>query len=132
MTLATPSKKVFVDKDISEIFVPAEMGELNILPGHAPLVTTLTTGVMRFKEINKDKFEKVVISWGYLEINADQIVLLADTAEKAEEVDRDRAMAALKKAQERMSMAGLGENELEKYRRKAERAERRLSLKDTD
>tara|TARA_B100001248_G_scaffold262718_2_gene261474 strand:+ start:19427 stop:19831 length:405 start_codon:yes stop_codon:yes gene_type:complete len=132
LTLATPTKKILFEDKATDLFVPAEKGELNILPGHAPLVSTLTTGVLRYKLEGEEKLTNVAISWGFLEVAGDKISVLAETAETEEEIDTTRAREAYKVSQERMNMAGLGENELEKYRRKMQRAQARLDAKEVN
>lgn len=126
LTLATPTKKLLYDAEIEEIFVPAQKGELNILPGHSPLLTTLVTGVMAYRLKGETELKKVVISWGFLEVMGDTVSVLAETAEAKEEIDKDRAKKAYAEAQKRLSQAGLGESELVKYQRKLERAQVRL------
>ncbi len=102
LTLVTPEKKLLTDVEVEEVFVPGFRGELNILPGHAPLMTTLSTGVMRYRLKGSTELKSVVVSWGYCEVNPNGVLILAETAERAEEIDQDRALAAWKLANERM------------------------------
>jgi F-type H+-transporting ATPase subunit epsilon len=128
LTIVTPSKRLVVDQPVDDVFAPAELGEINILPGHAPLLTTLTTGVLKYKKPGDARYTNVVISWGFCEVSNDKVSILAETAEREEEVDLDRAKAAYQEAQKRLSEAGMGGNELEKYQRKLERAQTRLNV----
>ena len=128
MTLVTPEKKLFTERPIEEAFIPAYNGELNILPGHAPLMTTMTTGILRYRVQGESKFESVAISWGYCQVNPSGINVLAETAESPEEIDLDRVNAAIKKANEQLAVSELQTEQMEKYQRKIMRANVRSSV----
>ena len=127
LTLVTPEKKLLTDVEVEEVFVPGFRGELNILPGHAPLMTTLSTGVMRYRLKGSSDIKAVVVSWGYCEVNPNGVLILAETAERAEEIDQERALAAWKLANERIDSGALDPENIEKFRRKMERADARRS-----
>src|SRR5687768_14388596 len=99
LNLVTPEKKLVTDLEIDEVIVPAFRGQLDILPGHAPLMTTLGTGLLKYRAKGATGFESVVVSWGYCEVHPQGVVVLAEIAESLEEIDRARAEEALKKAQ---------------------------------
>lgn len=128
LTLVTPDKKLLADTEIDEIFVPGFRGELNILPGHAPLLTTLEPGVLRYRLKGQSDLHIVVVSWGYCEVNPHGVMVLAETAERPEDIDQDRALAAWKLSQERIDSGELDEENLEKYRRKQIRSELRRKV----
>lgn len=100
LTLVAPEKKFVVGQEVTSITLPAYKGELNILPGHQPMVTTLVPGVVRYKV--KDGKEQVAsISWGYCNISPDGVNVLAETVETAGDVDftavrNDIAMAEMR------------------------------------
>lgn len=95
--IATPEKIVYED-EIDQITLPTKMGEITILPNHIPLVSSLMPGEIFIK---KGKEEIVMaVSGGFLELNNNQLVILADTAERAEEIDEQRAEEAKKRAQD--------------------------------
>ncbi|MES2964307.1 MAG: ATP synthase F1 subunit epsilon [Bdellovibrionota bacterium] len=121
LTLVTPEKKLLSNVEIEEVFVPAAKGELNILPGHAPLMTTLETGDLRYRLKGEAKLFHVAISWGYLQVNPEGVNILAETAERPEEIDPARADATLRASEAKM-MADATPEELEKYRKKIARA----------
>lgn len=121
LTLVTPEKKLLAATEIEEVFVPAAKGELNILPGHAPLMTTLETGDLRYRLKGESKLFHVAISWGYLQVNPEGVNILAETAERPEDIDVPRAEAALKNAEAKM-MGEATPEELEKFRKKIARA----------
>lgn len=127
LTVLTPDRKLLADLEVSEVFVPGYRGELNILPGHAPLMTTLETGVLRYRTRESGPLQSVVVSWGYCQVSQTGVTVLAETAERADEIDSDRALAAWKLASERLDSADLDPDAIEKYRRKLKRADfRRL------
>ena len=82
---------------------PALTGELGILPSHAPLLTTLVPGEIRVTKDGDETF--MVVSGGFLEVIGNRVTILADTAEQADEIDIERAEAALERAQERAESA---------------------------
>ena len=95
--IATPEKVVYEDK-ISQITLPTKMGEITILPNHLSLVSSLNPGEILIK---KDKEEiPMVVSGGFVEFNNNNLVILADTAERAEEIDVERAEQARSKAKD--------------------------------
>lgn len=128
LTLVTPEKKLLTDVEIEEIIVPAFRGELNILPGHAPLMSTLGIGLLRYRIKGSNKFESAAISWGYCEVNPQGVNILAETAETQEEVDFDRVRLSLKASESKIKSGHLTENEIIKFQRKIKRARTRLQL----
>ena len=128
LTLVTPYKKLFTDREIEEIFVPGFRGELNILDMHAPLVTTLLTGELKFRFKGEAELQVAAISWGFCEVCEDNISVLAETAELPQEIDVDRARKALKMAQQKLSEPDLTPEEAEKNYQKEKRAEVRIKV----
>ena len=63
LNLVTPEKKIVTDLEIDEVIVPGYRGQLDILPGHAPLVTTLSTGIVKYRPKGSAKMETAVVSW---------------------------------------------------------------------
>jgi len=125
LTLVTPGKKLVEKAPVKEVLIPAYKGEIEILPGHAPLITTLSAGVLQYKPENGSADVRVAISWGYCEVTATgEINVLAETAETQGEISLQRAEEAKAKALE--NMAKTDYDSFEKYRRKFERAEARI------
>jgi F-type H+-transporting ATPase subunit epsilon len=83
---ATPDKKVVADTELEEITIPAFAGELNILPGHAPLMTTLAAGILKYK-LKNGETEKRAISWGYCQVSPDAVTVLAEAAVHGEDIN---------------------------------------------
>lgn len=101
LNVVTPEKRLVIDQEIDEVTVPGYRGELNILPGHAPLITTLETGPLRWK-VKGQAEQTAVISWGYCEVSASGVEILADLAERAEEIDLQASQKALSEIEKRM------------------------------
>ena len=88
----------------SMVFAPAEMGEVGIAPRHAPLLTRLNPGVVRVK--NGDEEQEFFVSGGLLEVQPYQVTVMADTAQRAHDIDEAAAIEAKKRAEEALSQAG--------------------------
>jgi F-type H+-transporting ATPase subunit epsilon len=97
LQLVTPYKKV-LSTEVDEVTAPGSVGELGILPGHTPLLTTLAIGELSYKQGN-EHFH-VAVNWGYLEVEDEQVNVLVETAEAADDIDLERAKAALGRAED--------------------------------
>lgn len=128
LTLVTPEKKMLTDVEIAEVFVPGFRGELNILPGHAPLMTTLGIGVLKYRLKDSQEMQSAAISWGYCEVHPNGVTVLAETAEVLEEIDLVRAENARHSAWLSLKEKKLSPEEIEKYQRKVARADVRIKL----
>lgn len=128
LTFVTPLKKFFENKEVEEIKVPAERGELTILPGHSPLVTTLSTGIFSYKLKGESEFTQAVVSWGYCEVINEEVRILAETAETPDMIDKKRVEDSLKSTEEKLNSNEVTPEEINKYQRKLKRAEKRLEL----
>lgn len=97
--IVTAEKIVYSD-DVDVVIAPGIEGELAILPNHAPLLTMLQVGELR---VRKDGEETdIFVSGGFLEVMQNRVTILADTAERAEEIDIERAEEAKRRAEERL------------------------------
>ncbi|HLI08651.1 MAG TPA: F0F1 ATP synthase subunit epsilon [Ktedonobacteraceae bacterium] len=85
------------------VSAPGSEGQLGILPEHAPLLTTLKTGELRIRRGENE--EPIFVSSGFLEVSNNNVTILADTAERAEEIDEARAEAARRRAEELLAQA---------------------------
>jgi len=95
--IVTPERVVLQD-DVLHIVVPTREGEITVLPNHIPLVAMLKPGVLEVKKID-GSVEIMSVSGGFLEVLRDKVVVLADTAERAIEIDLDRAEEARARAE---------------------------------
>jgi F-type H+-transporting ATPase subunit epsilon len=126
LNLVTPEKKLVTDLEVDEVIVPAFRGQLDILPGHAPLMTTLEVGLLMYKAKGASTHETVVVAWGYAQINKDGVIILAETAESVEEINKERAAAALKKAQAELLAPILEPDQIHELQSKVAKAQARL------
>ncbi len=99
--IVTAERQVFSDDAIEKLIVPAVLGEMTILPSHAPLLTMIEPGVMRLVKHN-DEID-MAISGGFIEVRENKVTILADTAERAEEIDIARAETARRQARESLA-----------------------------
>ena len=110
LTLVTPEKRLVIDQEIDEVTVPAFRGELNILPGHAPLITTLETGVLKYK-LKGQAEQKMAISWGYCQVSPLGVNILAEYAAAATDLQIEDLKRALAAAELRLSTESLNEEQ---------------------
>ncbi len=94
------AERVVYSEDVDVVVAPGIEGQLGLLPHHAPLMTTLEVGELRIKK-GGEEFS-LAISGGFLEVRPDRIIVLADVAERAEEIDVARAEEAKRRAEERL------------------------------
>ena len=99
LEIVTPYGLIF-SEEVDEVTGTGSEGEFGILPGHVPFVTTLKVGMLIAKTGKESKY--FFVNWGYAEIGADKVMVLADSAERSEEIDVDRAKEAMKRAEERL------------------------------
>jgi F-type H+-transporting ATPase subunit epsilon len=100
LEIITGEQLLLREEEIDEVIAPGSVGELGILPNHAPLVTSLLPGALRVKRAgNEDDF---FIGVGFLEVREDHVTVLADSAERGTEIDLERAEEARQRAEERL------------------------------
>lgn len=104
LEVVTVERAIFSD-DVDVIIAPGIEGELGILPHHAPLLTALAYGELIARKGNEEY--SFAIGGGFLEVRPDKVVVLADVAERAEEIDIERAEAARKRAEEMIRVRGV-------------------------
>ncbi|MGI6225637.1 MAG: F0F1 ATP synthase subunit epsilon [Peptococcales bacterium] len=99
LEVVTPERKV-LSEEISSLIVPAIQGYLGILSNHAPMISGLEPGVVKYKVAGE--YKKMAISGGFLEVSDNKVSILANTAELAGEIDVKRAEAAKERAKKRL------------------------------
>lgn len=102
LEIVTPNGLI-LSEDVDEVVCTGSEGEFGVLPGHVPFFTTLKIGMLTYKKGNETRF--VFVNWGYVEVGPDRVMVLADSAEKSEDIDVERAKAAMKRAEERLKQA---------------------------
>jgi len=102
LEIVTPDRAV-VRESVDEIQIPGSEGYLGVLPGHTPLLTTLQVGELWFRQGDDRCY--VSVAFGFAEILPDRVTILAQVAERAEEVDVDRAQEAARRSRDRLTRA---------------------------
>ena len=102
-TLVTP-ERALVHEQVEELQIPGAEGYLGILPGHAPLFSELKVGELGYRI--GERWFWLSVAWGFVEVLPDQVRVLAETAERAHEIDLERANRAKQRAEERIAKGG--------------------------
>ena len=97
LQIITPDKQL-VREEVDSVQIPGKSGYLGILPGHAPLLTELMIGEISYNQGGET--QHFAVSWGFAEVLPHKVTILADTAERAEDIDVKRAQEAKAKAEE--------------------------------
>jgi F-type H+-transporting ATPase subunit epsilon len=125
LELVTPERMLF-SEDVQEIRAPGVEGSLGVLAGHAPLLTELMTGLIKVKLADGTE-AFIATSGGFLQVNKEKVIILADTAELSEEIDVERARAAAAKARQLLEVPG-SNIDAEELRLAIERAQNRIRV----
>jgi len=99
LDIVTPHGHVFTDQ-VDEIVASGSEGEFGVLPDHVPFLTTLKVGMLVYKKGSETGI--FFIGSGYSEVGPDKVTILADSAERSDSIDVERAKAAMKRAEERL------------------------------
>src|SRR5690606_34180000 len=100
LQIITPERVVFEEGNVDSLTVPGAEGELTILPQHAALMTALKPGPVVMRRGGEEI--DLALSGGFMEVRDDKIILLADTAERSDEIDQARAEEARRRAREQI------------------------------
>lgn len=128
LNVLTPERKAIFDEEITEVTVPAYSGEMTILPGHAALITTLGTGILKYKIPGRDKIFKSVISWGYCEVVNGSVNVLAEFMQLPEEVSLDTAKASLHAAEKKLVTEVLTDTEYTQTINEVDKAQAAINI----
>jgi F-type H+-transporting ATPase subunit epsilon len=125
LEVVTPERRV-LSESVNSVTVPGRNGEMQILPGHAALISELQTGVLAY---NLDgTTQQLHVSGGFVEVNNDKVSVLAEIAERPEEIDAARARLAREHTEKQLSSWSGTEEDFEKARIKLEKSMVRLQL----
>jgi F-type H+-transporting ATPase subunit epsilon len=102
LIVVTPQRQLLREK-VASVQLPGASGELGILPGHAPLITELGNGQLSYRASGAGEPVVLAILSGFAEVLPDRVTVLAETAERPEEIDVERAKEALARAQKRLA-----------------------------
>lgn len=119
LKIVTPERLV-VDSTAEEIELPGKDGYLDVLPSHAPLLTALGVGEIRYRQSGNTHY--LAVAWGFAEILAERVTILAEICERASEIDVSRARAAKQRAELRLTShdASIDQNRARKALQRAE------------
>ena len=109
LEIVTPESRVFSD-DVDSVVLPGTEGEMGILPAHAPLVTMLKPGELRY--VRGGKTEEIVVGEGLVEVTGSTVRVLTDAAMSESAIDEAQVQEALARAEARMKEADLGPEEI--------------------
>ena len=128
------AERLVSSQDVDVVVAPGMAGELAVLPRHAPLLTSLRPGEIMVRNEGEESY--IAVGGGFMEVMPGKVTILADTAERAEEIDEQRAEEALRRARERVDTSSVMdlERELASMRRSQARlrvARRRRPRGDT-
>ncbi|MGD9852012.1 MAG: F0F1 ATP synthase subunit epsilon [Nitrospirales bacterium] len=126
LEVVTPDH-LLLSKEVDYVSAPGSEGDFGVLPGHCHFLTTLRIGELQFRV--GEKIEYMSVLWGFVEVTPTKVTVLAEVAEKAEDIDVDRAEAAVRKAEEQMERGGLP-SEVEEARVSLEKARLRKKIAD--
>lgn len=99
LDIVTPAG-LLMSENVAKVQLPATLGSMGVLKNHAPLMTTLDIGIVKYNQNDRDYF--LTVSGGFAEVKNNTVIVLADSAERAEDIDLSRAEASKMRAQERL------------------------------
>ena len=124
LDVVTP-ERLLISEAVDEVIAPGSEGEFGVLPGHCRFLTTLRIGELRYRK--GGEWRRLSVSWGFAEVEPRRITVLAEIAERAEDIDMARAEAAAKTAEQQIAAASKRE-EMEAARAQLEKALLRLKV----
>lgn len=125
LEVVTPERRV-LSESVNSVTVPGRGGEMQILPGHAALISELQTGVLTYNQDGTNF--PLHVSGGFIEVNNDRVSVLAEVAERPEEIDVARARLAREHTEKALNTWSGSEEEFDKAQAKLERSMVRLQL----
>ena len=125
LEVVTPERRV-LSEPVDSVTIPGLGGELGILPGHTPLISQLQTGVLSYVQGGNNY--QLHVSGGFVEVREDQVSILAEVAERPEEIDAARARLAREHVEKQLNAWTGTEEDFEVARAKLERSIVRLQL----
>lgn len=125
LEVVTPERRV-LSESVHSVTVPGRNGEMQLLPGHAALISELQTGVLAYNQ-DGTTFQ-LHVSGGFIEVNNNRVSVLAEIAERPEEIDAARARLARERTEKQLTSWNGTEEDFEKARVKLEKSLVRLQL----
>ena len=125
LEIVTPERKVF-DEVVDAVTIPTTNGEIGVLPNHAPLISTLKPGILTIS--NRGTSERMAIAGGFVEVSTNKVSILADTAERADDVNLEAARGERESAERILGSWNGTEEAFEIEKERLEKAQARLLL----
>ena len=127
LSIVTPERLV-LSEDVDQVNVPGVEGDLGILYDHAPILTTMRAGRFSYELLGEKGRETthMIVSGGYLEVTDNRVIVLAESVEFLDEIDKERAKASLAKAEEALANTDLSDDEFAEAQDRLFRAIARL------
>ncbi len=125
LELATPTR-LLVSEEVDEVVAPGALGSFGVLPGHAPFLTTLGVGEVIYRQGSREHY--LAVTGGFAEVGPERVIVLTETAERPEEIDVERARAALERADGRLAGRAPEEIDYERALRSRTRAATRIQV----
>jgi len=113
LEIVAPSRQVVRSEHVDEVIAPGSEGEFGVLPGHTPFLATLKMGMLSYRE--GSEWHHLAVEWGYAEVGADRVIILAEGADRASEIDLSAARIE-KERVEKLLAEKLEEKDYEKAR----------------
>jgi F-type H+-transporting ATPase subunit epsilon len=113
LEIVAPSRQVVRSEHVDEVIAPGSEGEFGVLPGHTPFLATLKVGMLSYRE--GAEWHHLAVEWGYAEVGPDRIVILAEGADRAAEIDLSEARIEKDRA-EKLLAEKLSDKDYEKTR----------------
>jgi F-type H+-transporting ATPase subunit epsilon len=129
--LVTPESKIVADQDLEALTIPAHKGQLNILPGHASLTTTLEPGILTYKLKGSEEQVRFAISWGYCQVTPESVQVLIENATSKKEVDLDLAKRSLAEEDSKLLNVELDNKSWDKTQKQIARLRAEIELKES-
>jgi len=124
LEVVTPDHRL-LSKEVDYVSAPGSEGDFGVLPGHCHFLTTLRIGELQYRV--GEQIDYMSVLWGFAEVTPTKVTILAEIAEKAEDINVERAEAAVRKAEERLERGGLP-SEVEEARVSLEKARLRQKI----
>jgi F-type H+-transporting ATPase subunit epsilon len=127
--IATPSAHILKCEALS-VMIPGASGDMEVLAGHTPILTRIRPGGVMIIRTTDKKQQYFAVHGGFLEVDRDRVVVMARAAEKAGEIDVERAKAAEQRALDRIGRASEPDIDIDRARRALARAQARIAVSE--
>jgi F-type H+-transporting ATPase subunit epsilon len=128
LTVLSADRRIVENVPATEVTLTGSEGQIQVLPGHQKMVGNLEPGLFMYHSDVGEDFG--FISYGFFQVDGDQVTVAAEAVELTSEINIERAQMALTKAENHLNTADLSEEERTKYARKIERARLRIAMKE--